>query len=67
MLFVTGVEDSNATIHNDRVHRDQMGECGHYRQWKRDLDLLTDLDVGFLRYGPLRFVARMAGLVADTG
>ena len=51
-LFATGIENSYPTIQNGRVRRDQMEECGHYRHWQRDFDLLEDLDVRFLRYGP---------------
>ena len=31
---------------------DQMDSCGHYRHWRRDFDLVEDLGVRFLRYGP---------------
>jgi beta-glucosidase len=51
-LFATGIENSYPTIQHGRVRRDQMEECGHYRQWQRDFELLADLDVRFLRYGP---------------
>ncbi|MBB4039880.1 beta-glucosidase/6-phospho-beta-glucosidase/beta-galactosidase [Microvirga flocculans] len=51
-LFATGIENSYPTIQNGRVRRDQMEECGHYRLWERDFDLLEELDVRFLRYGP---------------
>ena len=51
-LFATGIENSYPTIQNGRVRRDQMEECGHYDKWQRDFDLLEDLDVRFLRYGP---------------
>jgi beta-glucosidase/6-phospho-beta-glucosidase/beta-galactosidase len=51
-LFATGIENSIPTIQNGRVRRDQMEECDHYSQWQRDFDLLEDLDIRFLRYGP---------------
>jgi beta-glucosidase/6-phospho-beta-glucosidase/beta-galactosidase len=51
-LFATGIENSYPTIQNGRVRRDQMEECGHYRLWQRDFELLADLDIRFLRYGP---------------
>ncbi len=51
-LFATGIENSIPTIENGRVRRDQMEECGHYRQWQRDFDLLEELGIRFLRYGP---------------
>ena len=51
-LFATGIENSYPTIQNGRVRRDQMEECGHYDQWQRDFELLGDLNIRFLRYGP---------------
>ena len=51
-LFATGIENSNPTIENGRIRRDQMEECGHYRLWERDFDLVEELGIRFLRYGP---------------
>jgi hypothetical protein len=51
-LFATGIENRDPTIQNSRVRRDQMEECGHYQQWQRDFELLEDLNIRFLRYGP---------------
>jgi beta-glucosidase len=51
-LFATGIENSYPTIQNGCVRRDQMEECGHYDQWQRDFELLGDLNIRFLRYGP---------------
>jgi beta-glucosidase/6-phospho-beta-glucosidase/beta-galactosidase len=51
-LFATGIENSIPTIDNGRVRRDQMEECGHYRRWERDFELVEDLGLRFLRYGP---------------
>ena len=51
-LFATGIENSDPTIQNGRVRRDEMEECGHYDQWQRDFELLGDLNIRFLRYGP---------------
>src|SRR3954452_24848493 len=51
-LFATGIENSYPTIQNGRVRRDQMEECGHYRLWERDFDLVEELGIRFLRYGP---------------
>ena len=51
-LFATGIENSYPTIQNGRIRRDQMEECGHYGHWQRDFDLLEELDIRFLRYGP---------------
>ena len=51
-LFATGIENSDPTIQNGRMRRDEMEECGHYDQWQRDFELLGDLNIRFLRYGP---------------
>lgn len=31
---------------------DEMAKCGHYRHWRRDFDLVEEIGVRFLRYGP---------------
>ena len=31
---------------------DQMAACGHYRLWRTDLQLVRDLGLRYLRYGP---------------
>ena len=50
-MFATGIECSNPTIQNGRVRRDLLQECGHYAHWRRDLELVQELGLGFLRYG----------------
>jgi beta-glucosidase len=51
-LFATGIENSIPTIDNGRTRIDQMEKCGHYQHWRTDFELLKDLDIRFLRYGP---------------
>ena len=51
-MFATGIENSIPTIDNGRVRVDQMESCGHYRLWRTDFDLLDELGIRFLRYGP---------------
>ncbi len=51
-LFATGIENSNPTVSNGRVRRDQFEECGHYRHWRADFDCVEWLGLRFLRYGP---------------
>ncbi|PVE23538.1 glycoside hydrolase family 1 [Microvirga sp. KLBC 81] len=51
-MFATGIENSIPTINNGRTRIDQMEKCGHYKYWRTDFDLLTELDVQVLRYGP---------------
>jgi len=51
-MFATGIENSIPTINNGRTRIDQMEKCGHYEHWRTDFDLLADLDIQVLRYGP---------------
>src|SRR4051812_34109972 len=52
IYFATGIENSNPTINNGRTRIDEMASCGHYEQWATDFDLVQELGIGFLRYGP---------------
>ena len=51
-IFATGIENSYPTIDNGKTRVDEMAECGHYDRWQEDFDLLKDLDICYLRYGP---------------
>jgi beta-glucosidase len=51
-MFATGIENSIPRIKNGAVRVDQMESCGHYRHWRDDFDLLDELGIRFLRYGP---------------
>jgi beta-glucosidase len=51
-MFATGIENSIPKIQNGRIRVDQMESCGHYKNWKKDFDLVEDLGIWFLRYGP---------------
>src|SRR3989337_1975595 len=51
-MFATGIENSIPTINGGRTRIDQMDLCGHYRRWRDDFDLVEDLGLQFLRYGP---------------
>ncbi|MCC3158576.1 family 1 glycosylhydrolase [Hymenobacter sp. 15J16-1T3B] len=51
-LFATGIENSNPTIQNGRVRIDEMAKCRHYEFWQKDFDLVEELGIHFLRYGP---------------
>ncbi len=51
-LFATGIENSAPTIDGGRRRVDEMEACGHYRDWRRDFDLVQDLGICVLRYGP---------------
>ena len=51
-MFATGIENSIPTINNGRTRIDQMEKCGHYKHWQTDFELLDELDIQVLRYGP---------------
>jgi beta-glucosidase/6-phospho-beta-glucosidase/beta-galactosidase len=51
-IFATGIENSYPTIAQGKVRIDEMEKCRHYQRWREDFDLVTDLDIHFLRYGP---------------
>jgi beta-glucosidase/6-phospho-beta-glucosidase/beta-galactosidase len=50
-LFATGIENSYPVIEGDR-RIDQMEKCGHYARWEDDFNLVRDLGLQALRYGP---------------
>ncbi len=51
-MLATGIECSYPTLEGGRWRMDQMAACGHYRHWARDLELVRNLDIRYLRYGP---------------
>lgn len=54
-MFATGIENSYPTIQlpDGSVKRvDEMEKCGHYKNWQLDFQLVKELGINFLRYGP---------------
>ena len=51
-MFATGIECSYPTIDGGRWRIDQLKETKHYENWKRDLQLVRELGLRYLRYGP---------------
>src|SRR5215203_1685858 len=51
-MFATGIENSYPTIDGGRLRVDEMEKCGHYEWWRTDFDLVQELGICFLRYGP---------------
>ncbi len=51
-MFATGIENSYPTIRNGTHRVDEMEKCRHYERWREDFDLVRDLGITFLRYGP---------------
>src|SRR5829696_3495882 len=51
-MFATGIECSYPTIEGGRWRIDQLASTEHYRYWRRDLELVRELGLRYLRYGP---------------
>lgn len=51
-IFATGIENSIPTIQGGRVRMDEMEKCGHYGHWRTDFDLVEQMGISYLRYGP---------------
>jgi beta-glucosidase/6-phospho-beta-glucosidase/beta-galactosidase len=51
-MFATGIECSYPTIDGGRWRMDQLEATGHYEYWRRDLELVRELGLEYLRYGP---------------
>ncbi|MGC1304377.1 MAG: family 1 glycosylhydrolase [Caulobacteraceae bacterium] len=51
-MFATGIENSIPTIQGGKLRVDEMEKCGFYKHWKTDFELVEDLGIRFLRYGP---------------
>jgi beta-glucosidase/6-phospho-beta-glucosidase/beta-galactosidase len=51
-MFATGIENSAPTIQGGRVRVDEMEKCGHYLHWRTDFELVQQMGIRFLRYGP---------------
>ena len=52
--FATGIECSNPRVtdpHGRLIRRDLLAECGHYKHWRQDLELVKELGTPILRYG----------------
>ena len=54
-MFSTGIENSYPTIllPNGKTKRvDEMEKTGHYINWRKDFQLIKDLGLEFVRFGP---------------
>lgn len=51
-IFATGVECSYPTLEGGSRRLDQMEATGHYKHWRRDLELTVEVGATHLRYGP---------------
>ncbi len=62
-MFSTGIENSYPTIllPDGNVKRvDEMEKAFHYKYWKTDFDLVKELGIEFLRYGPAYYKTHTA-------
>jgi beta-glucosidase/6-phospho-beta-glucosidase/beta-galactosidase len=51
-MFATGIENSCPTIKDGRHRVDELEKCGFYKHWKTDFQLVEELGIRFLRFGP---------------
>jgi beta-glucosidase/6-phospho-beta-glucosidase/beta-galactosidase len=51
-LFATGIENSSPTLDGGRTRVDEMEKTHHYARWREDFDLVEELGIRHLRYGP---------------
>src|SRR5581483_11534951 len=53
-LFATGIENSYPTIEwkGRTIRVDEMEKTCHYKHWKQDFQLVRELGIEYLRYGP---------------
>jgi beta-glucosidase/6-phospho-beta-glucosidase/beta-galactosidase len=54
-MFATGIECSNPVAvdsHGRRARIDELALTFHYTHWKHDLQLVRDVGLDYLRYGP---------------
>lgn len=51
-MFATGIENSIPVIDNGKKRIDELEKCRHYQFWQKDIDLVKELGIQFLRYGP---------------
>src|ERR1700712_2852644 len=51
-MFATGIENSTPMINNGRKRIDEFEKCHHYTYWRKDFELVKEMGIQFLRYGP---------------
>ncbi len=62
-MFSTGIENSYPTIllPNGKEKRiDEMEKAGHYKYWKEDFNLVKEMGIQYLRYGPPYYKIHLA-------
>ena len=69
-MFATGIENSypNIVLPDGTTKRvDEMEKTGHYQRWKEDFQLVKDLGIQFLRYGPPYYATHLGPGKYDWG
>jgi beta-glucosidase/6-phospho-beta-glucosidase/beta-galactosidase len=53
-MFATGIENSYPTIEwkGKTLRQDELAKTKHYECWREDFELLKELGIDYLRYGP---------------
>jgi beta-glucosidase/6-phospho-beta-glucosidase/beta-galactosidase len=67
-MFSTGIENSypNIILPDGSTKRiDEMEKTHHYKYWEKDFQLVRELDIEFLRYGPPYYKTHLAPGVYD--
>src|SRR4051812_45561808 len=56
-MFATGIENSYPTIEwrGRTIRQDEFAKTRHYECWREDFEILQELGIGHLRYGPPYF------------
>ena len=69
-MFATGIENSYPTIllPDGKTKRvDEMEKAGHYDHWRRDFELVKEMGIEFLRYGPPYYAVHLGPDKFDWG
>jgi beta-glucosidase/6-phospho-beta-glucosidase/beta-galactosidase len=62
-IFATGIENSypNIKLPDGSMKRvDEMEKCGHYKHWQLDFELVNEMGISYLRYGPPYYKTHVA-------
>ena len=62
-MFATGIENSYPTIQlpdGSTKRIDEMEKAFHYTHWKKDFELVKEIGIEFLRYGPPYYKTHLA-------
>jgi beta-glucosidase/6-phospho-beta-glucosidase/beta-galactosidase len=67
-IFCTGIENSYPVIvtkDGKRLRRDGMRMSNHYRRWREDFQLVREMGINFLRYGPPYYSSHLGPMRYD--